>query len=182
MAETKSSPTRLSWRKDILVFLKWALVIALIVCLAFSLFHGWQMQKRLDQVRNDQELAKRELASVYRVDMVEQSGVFTLKSGRGEPVYFLQSYDAPPAVTMEPVVRPFPNVGGEVNEAKLKQQQKWYEDQQLEDFKVAMKAFDLVAVYADHFRWEADINRVGGSLRQVEVKWTARGLQRKTAK
>jgi hypothetical protein len=182
MAETKSSPPRLSGRKDILIFLKWTLVIALIACLAFSLFHGWQLQKQLDQVRADQELARRELASIYRVDMVEQSGVFTLKAGRGEPVYFPQSYDAPPAVTLEPVVRPFPNVGGEVNEAKLKQQQKWHEERQLENFKAAMKAFDLVAVYADHFRWDADINRAGGSLPGVEVKWTARGLQRKTAR
>jgi hypothetical protein len=101
MAESKGSPTPLLSPKDFLVFLKWALVIALIRCLAISLFRGWQLQKQLDQVRDDQELAERELASIYRVDVVKQSGVLKLESGRGKPVYFPQPYDAPPAITIE---------------------------------------------------------------------------------
>jgi hypothetical protein len=182
--ESKGIPAQQLPANGIRGVLRWALVIALIVGLSGSLFLCWRLQKQLDQVREEQELAKRELASVNRVEVVEQSGVFHMDMDRGKPVYFPQPYDAPPAITLEPFFRPFANPGGEGNEAKLKGFQQMQDNRTREAFKEAMKAFDLEAIYPDYFRWGTHVPPEG-TFPRVEVKWTARGLigsKRKIAK
>jgi hypothetical protein len=178
VAEHNGIVTRPPSSKDALALLKWALVVPLALCGPVSLFLCWHLQRQLDQAKDEQAQARRELASLHRVRVVEQSGVFKLDAvrGRGKPVYYPRPYDAPPGIKLEPIFRPVVDLGDGLSEAELRELQKRRDAQAREDFQKAMKAFDLMAVYPDHFRWEMHIDRAGGSYPAIEVRWTARGL------